>query len=183
MACVQTLPVGGLFSKFQLDNNDDYVVDNAGVSWMAAVQMAINKVNDKSDDVYHDLLPNTQVCCRFRGMWFKIFCIILNQPYCWRCISAKLQLLVTDSKRQASRALEQVYTLAESECVAYIGPAASSPTKAVSLFTAIPRIDRAVIGYSATSTELSEPRFANFLRTPPADDGPANMMASLMGNL
>ena len=68
MACVQTLPVGGLFSKFQLDNNDDYVVDNAGVSWMAAVQMAINKVNDKSDDVYHDLLPNTQVCCRFRGM-------------------------------------------------------------------------------------------------------------------
>ena len=62
MHLVQTLRVGGLFPQFQLDNNNvDYVVDNAGIREMAAVQMAINQVNNKSDDVYDHLLPNTQV--------------------------------------------------------------------------------------------------------------------------
>ena len=89
-------------------------------------------------------------------------------------------MLTKDSKQEEKTAISQVYTLAEYDCVAYIGPAASTPTKKVSFFTSIPLIDRAVIGYSATSTELSEPRFSNFLRTPPADDVTAKMMASLM---
>ena len=63
---VQTLNVCGLFPQFKLDSSDNYVVDTAGVAWMAAAQMAINNVNDKSDDMYDDLLPTTQVRCRFR---------------------------------------------------------------------------------------------------------------------
>ena len=64
MHLVQTLRVGGLFSLFQLDNN----IDNSGVREMAAVQMAIDQVNNKSDDVYDHLLPNTQVYCVFRDV-------------------------------------------------------------------------------------------------------------------
>ena len=94
----------------------------------------------------------------------------------------KLQLLVKDSKRQVLQAVKHVHTLSSYDppCVAYIGPAASSPAKVVSTIASAPSIDRAVISYSATSTELSESDFGNFLRTPPADDVPAKMMASLM---
>ena len=92
----------------------------------------------------------------------------------------QLELLVKDSKRQETQAQKHVYTLTKSECVAYIGPTASSPAKMVSIMTSVPPKDRAVISYSATSTELSEPRFANFLRTPPADDVRAEIMASFM---
>ena len=66
MHVVQTLRVGGLFSQFQLDNNVGYVVDNAGVREMAAVQMAITQVNNKSDGVYDHLLRNTTVIYYFR---------------------------------------------------------------------------------------------------------------------
>ena len=92
----------------------------------------------------------------------------------------KLELLIGDTKRQETQAQKHVYTLAESDCVAYIGPSASNPAKMVSILTSMPPKDRAVISYSATSTELSEPRFANFLRTPRADDVPAKMMATTM---
>ena len=64
---VQTLRVGGLFSQFQLDNNVGYVVDNAGIGAMAAVQMAITQVNNKSDGVYDHLLRNTTVNYYFRA--------------------------------------------------------------------------------------------------------------------
>ena len=72
MHLVQTLRVGGLFPQFQLDNNAGYVVDNAGVRETAAVQMAIDQVNNKSDGVYDHLLPNTQVCCLFRDVQLTI---------------------------------------------------------------------------------------------------------------
>ena len=92
----------------------------------------------------------------------------------------QLELLIKDSKRQQKQAQKHVYTLTKFDCVAYIGPSASSPAKMVSAMTSMPPKDRAVISYSATSTELSEPQFANFLRTPPTDDVRAEMMASFM---
>ena len=55
--------MGGLFSQFERDNSNNYVVDNAGILDVAAVQMAINQVNNKSDGVHDELLLNTQVCC------------------------------------------------------------------------------------------------------------------------
>ena len=66
MYVVQTLRIGGLFSQFQLDNNVGYVVDNAGVREMAAVQMAVTQVNNKSDGVHDHLLLNTTVIYYFR---------------------------------------------------------------------------------------------------------------------
>ena len=59
---VQTLFVGGLFQQFRLNSEGEYIISR-GTRTMAAVLMAINKVNNKSDGVYDNLLPNTQVCC------------------------------------------------------------------------------------------------------------------------
>ena len=56
--------MGGLFPQFRLDSTGSYVVAEAGVRWMAAVQLAIDRVNNKSDGLYDNLLPNTQVCRR-----------------------------------------------------------------------------------------------------------------------
>ena len=54
--------MGGLFPQFRLDSENKFVVDDDGVRIMTAVQMAINRVNNKSDGMYDNLLPNTQVC-------------------------------------------------------------------------------------------------------------------------
>ena len=54
--------MGGLFPQFRLNSDKDFVVAESGVRSMAAAQMAIDRVNDKSDGVYDNLLPNTQVC-------------------------------------------------------------------------------------------------------------------------
>ena len=96
----------------------------------------------------------------------------------------KLKLLVRDSKRQAKQAMGEAFKLIEQGCVALIGPASSGPTTEIStLMSKIPPIDRTIIGYSATSPKLSESSFSNFLRTPPADDVQAALMAILMKGL
>ena len=53
--------MGGLFPQFRRDSENKFVIDEAGVRRMTAAQLAIDKVNDKSDGVYDNLLPNTQV--------------------------------------------------------------------------------------------------------------------------
>ena len=92
----------------------------------------------------------------------------------------KLKLLVRDSKLQAKHALAEVFRLTQHDCVAFIGPASSAPTVRVADFLSIPAIDRALIGYSATSPQLSAPSFNNFVRTPPSEDILAKTMATLM---
>ena len=54
--------MGGLFSQFSRDSEGKLVVFSPGVREMAAVQLAINRINNKSDDLYDDLLPTAQVC-------------------------------------------------------------------------------------------------------------------------
>ena len=66
----QALYVGGLFAQFSLDSDGKYVVDQGGVRQMAATQMALERVNNKTDGVYDHLLPNTQVC-----LHAQIFCL------------------------------------------------------------------------------------------------------------
>ena len=93
----------------------------------------------------------------------------------------QLKLLVRDSKKNSIHALAQVHDLVlVHNSVAIIGPASSTPTKDVCqwLEKMSEKKRRVVIGYSATSTELSE--LTNFLRTPPADDAAATHMAALM---
>ena len=93
----------------------------------------------------------------------------------------KLKLLIRDSKREEQVAMGEAFKLVQDGCVALIGPGSSGPTKAVSsLMSKIPPINRAIVGYSATSPELSGDSYSNFLRTPPADDEQAKMMAILM---
>ena len=53
--------MGGLFAQFSLDSSGKYVTDPSGLRPLAAVQMAINKINDKSDEIYDELLPRTRV--------------------------------------------------------------------------------------------------------------------------
>ena len=55
--------MGGLFRQFRLDtsNDNDFVVSESGVRRMAAAQLAINRVNNKTDGYYDTLLNNTQV--------------------------------------------------------------------------------------------------------------------------
>ena len=53
--------VGGLFPQFILGSNNQYVIFQAGVREMAAVEMAINRVNDKHDGIHDGLLPRTKV--------------------------------------------------------------------------------------------------------------------------
>ena len=62
---VQVVLVGGIFPQFRLDSNKKFVVDESGVRRMAAVQMAINRINNKTDGEFDDLLPNTQVRCEY----------------------------------------------------------------------------------------------------------------------
>ena len=51
--------MGGLFPQFLHDSS---TIDGLGLRQMAAVQLAIDRVNNKRDGIYDNLLPNNQVC-------------------------------------------------------------------------------------------------------------------------
>ena len=58
---VKALFLGGLFTQFSQDSDGNFVVDQGAVRSVPAVQMAIDRINNKSDGIYDKLLPNTQV--------------------------------------------------------------------------------------------------------------------------
>ena len=51
--------MGGLFPQFMRDGSE---INELGVRQMAAVQLAFDRVNNKNDPMYGNLLPNKQVC-------------------------------------------------------------------------------------------------------------------------
>ena len=53
--------MGGLFAQFSRDSSGTYVVDQGGLNLMPAVQMAIDRINNKADGIYDNLLPNIKV--------------------------------------------------------------------------------------------------------------------------
>ena len=91
----------------------------------------------------------------------------------------KIELLIGDSKGNAQSAMTETYRHVQHGSIGFIGPASSGPTLEVSRWLSIPSIDQAVIGYSATSSELSGSR-SNFVRTVPTDDAAAKAMAKFM---
>ena len=95
-------------------------------------------------------------------------------------VSVKLKLLVRDTKYEGQTAANEASNLAKRGCVGFIGPWASGPTIRVSNLLSIPSIDRALIGYSASSPQLSEHEFSNFLRTKQSDAVFSKLMAKLM---
>ena len=54
--------MGGLFTQFSPDSSGKYtVLLPLGSRLLSAVQMAIGRINDKSDGIYDELLPRTKV--------------------------------------------------------------------------------------------------------------------------
>ena len=53
--------MGGLFRQFVKNSEGDAVRSMSGVRRMAAVQLALNSVNNKSDGVFDNLLPHAEV--------------------------------------------------------------------------------------------------------------------------
>ena len=53
--------MGGLFAQFSRDSRGEYHVDQGGLRLLPAVQMAINRVNNKTDAIFDELLPRTKV--------------------------------------------------------------------------------------------------------------------------
>ena len=95
----------------------------------------------------------------------------------------KLELLVGDTKRQEKNVMVVAFRHVQRGSVALIGPETCDEAILVSRWLALPSIDRALIGHSATSPQLSEPEFSNFLRTPPSDRFAAQAMTKLMKGL
>ena len=58
---VKELFLGGLFTQFSLDSDEKLVIHQAAVRSVPAVQMAIDRINNKSDGIYDELLTNTKV--------------------------------------------------------------------------------------------------------------------------
>ena len=57
--------LGGLFAQFTFAGSEgETSLDQRAVRSMAAVQMAINGINDKHDGKYDGLLPQTKVRCK-----------------------------------------------------------------------------------------------------------------------
>ena len=90
----------------------------------------------------------------------------------------QLKLLVRDTKQEIKPAVEAALDLQAERCVGFITAEASGPTK--EMFRILQNLDGAMISCAATSPQLSEPSFSNLLRTPPSDNVPAKMMATLM---
>ena len=57
----QVLSLGGLFTQFSQDSGGHFVVDQGALRAVPAVQMAIDRINNKSDGIYDELLTNTKV--------------------------------------------------------------------------------------------------------------------------
>ena len=108
-----------------------------------------------------------------------MFTIMQLRNFC--CDFVQLELLVRDTKGQKKQAMTEAFLLNRQEnCVGYIGPAFSGPAIEVSNFLSLDPINRAMISYVATSPQLSDAQFSNFLRTPPSDVIHAKLMATLM---
>ena len=80
---------------------------------------------------------------------------------------AQLELLVRDTKLQAERAEDEASELTQVGCAGYIGPWDSGSSIEVAKLLSAQSINRAMIGYSAGSPQLSKPRFSNYVRTNP----------------
>ena len=168
--------MGGLFEQFTFSGSTvGASIKQDAVRSMAAVIMAINRINDKQNG--YQLLPRTKV-------WFGyILCAISCRFLNIFLNFLQLELLIGDIKGQEKNAKEDMFRYVERGSVALIGPETSSQTIAVSRLLSLPSVDRALIGHSATSTKLSDSEFSKFVRTIPSDDIAAQGMAKLMKGL
>ena len=96
----------------------------------------------------------------------------------------KIELVVGDTNAQEKNAMAAAFRHVQLGSVAFIGPGTSGRTIPVSRWLSLPSIDRTIIGFAATSSQLSKKEeFSNFVRTIPNDDTLATLMAELMNGL
>ena len=94
----------------------------------------------------------------------------------------QLELLIGHDKLEQNQATAEAFRLVQRGSVAIIGPSSSGSSVAVaSLFSTIPELNRAMMGYWATSPKLT--KFLNYARTPTVDDDVAKYMAKFMRGL
>ena len=78
----QVLSLGGLFTQFSQNSDGRFVLDQGGVRSVPAVQMAIDRINNKSDGLYDKLLPNTQVWSQHDVDSLRCFRCDVHSCYC-----------------------------------------------------------------------------------------------------
>jgi ABC-type branched-subunit amino acid transport system substrate-binding protein len=128
----------------------------AGMQRLFAFSMAIDEINDKTDGVADDLLPNTT-----------------------------LRFALRDSARDASAALRGALELQQAFAgdgvAAFVGASSSAASETVALLAS--QLQTPQISYASTSAALSNQRggpFAYFVRTPPADGLQARALADIL---
>eukprot|EP00164_Ancoracysta_twista_P002071 GFYU01002728.1.p1 GENE.GFYU01002728.1~~GFYU01002728.1.p1 ORF type:complete len:504 (-),score=141.53 GFYU01002728.1:225-1736(-) len=153
-ADTSVLRLGGLFPRFKTAKAD-FSKDGSGIQRLSAFVMAINELNDKTDGLWDDVLPNTQI-----------------------------EYSVRDSKRDAGVAFFQAFNLVteafgKKGVHAVVGPASSGPTMNSNLV--FREYDTAQISYSATSPNLSDrSTYTSFFRTPPSDAFQGEALAEMI---
>lgn len=149
--------IGGLFPRFKT-SAAAFGLDTSGVRRLTAFVQAVNEINNKTDGIADDLLPNT-----------------------------RLLFATRDSKRDTGSAflgarqlvLEAFDGLGVS---AVVGAASSGPSQLAALALGPTRTPQ--ISYSSTSATLSDgATYKYFLRTPPSDAFQARGLAELAKQL
>ena len=156
-AQVPIVRIGGLFPRFKT-SAANYAKDTSGVRRYTAFVQAIREINNKTDGIADDLLPQT-----------------------------KLIFTARDSKRDDASAFLGARELTTDafgglgvSCV--VGAASSGPSKLAALALGPTRTPQ--ISYSSTSAALSNGEtYRYFLRTPPSDAFQASGLADLAKNL
>ena len=135
-----------------------YGMDDSGIKRFSSFYLAIKEINNKTDGVWDDLLPNTTL------------------EYAW-----------VDSKRDDTAALFGSLELATDAfggegVVGVIGAASSGPSTTAALCLKVTETPQ--ISYSATSPLLSDGMtYSYFLRTSPSDALEGFATADIMANL
>ena len=93
----------------------------------------------------------------------------------------QLELLVRDSKSQVKHAENEASKLVKFGCVGYTGAWASGPSIALAKLLSVESINRAIMGYSAASPQLSKDDFSNYVRANPKVE--TKMVVKLMKGL
>ena len=93
----------------------------------------------------------------------------------------QLELLVRDTKLQVKHAENEASKLVKFGCVGYTGSWASGPSIALAKLLSVESINRAIMGYSAASPQLSKDDFSNYVRANPKVE--TKMVVKLMKGL
>ncbi|KAL1503142.1 hypothetical protein AB1Y20_011204 [Prymnesium parvum] len=153
---VPEVRIGALFPIFK-GRWDNYAKDISGVRRFATFLLAIKEINNKTDGIADDLLPNTQI------------------KFTWR-----------DSKRADWAAVIGAFELTRDAfggqgVHAIVGAASSGPSSTAALISGQAQVPQ--ISYSSTSALLSDGKaYSYFLRTPPSDAFQGELLADTVKN-